>query len=119
MESAEAMAKEAERREAVRSGKRTSSPPVEEEDDEGEDVVKSLEIFPEGDDLAVAITEDLWPSAIKYFSESISFRYFCTPLPSLPFSFPSPPFNAYSLYPPLTSSPHFYIPRLSIESHTH
>jgi hypothetical protein len=29
----------------------------------------SLEIFPDGDDLAVAITEDLWPGAIKYFSE--------------------------------------------------
>jgi hypothetical protein len=30
----------------------------------------SLEIFLDGDDLAVAITEDLWPGAIKYFSAS-------------------------------------------------
>jgi hypothetical protein len=29
----------------------------------------SLEIFPDGDDLAVAFTEDLWPGAIKYFSK--------------------------------------------------
>jgi hypothetical protein len=34
-----------------------------------DDVGMSLEIFPDGDDLAVAFTEDLWPGAIKYFSE--------------------------------------------------
>lgn len=47
---------------------------AEDEDEDGgeegeEDVGMSLEIFPDGDDLAVAITEDLWPSAIKYFSK--------------------------------------------------
>jgi hypothetical protein len=40
-----------------------------EEEEEDDDVGMSLEIFPDGDDLAVAITEDLWPGAIKYFSE--------------------------------------------------
>jgi hypothetical protein len=74
-ESAEAMAKEAERREARRSGKSVGSPPYEEDEIEREDLAKDLEIFPDGDDLAVAITEDLWPGAIKYFSESL------TPLP--------------------------------------
>jgi Nucleosome assembly protein (NAP) len=103
-ESAEAMAKEAERREARRNGKSAGSPPFEEEDDGEEDIVKNLEIFPDGDDLAVAITEDLWPGAIKYFSELISFCYFRAPLPSfsLPFlslpslSFPFPS----SFFPP-------------------
>jgi len=33
------------------------------------DLEMGLEIFPDGDDLAVAIAEDLWPGAIKYFSE--------------------------------------------------
>ena len=41
----------------------------EEEEEEEDDVGMSLEIFPDGDDLAIAMTEDLWPSAIKYFSE--------------------------------------------------
>jgi len=42
----------------------------EEDDDEDEDLSYELEIFPDGDDIAVAITEDLWPGAIKYFSKS-------------------------------------------------
>ena len=40
----------------------------EDEDEEEEDDDESLEIFPTGDDLAIAIAEDLWPGAIKYFS---------------------------------------------------
>lgn len=61
----------------VEKMQREKKPPVEdmpvdkEEDDEeenAEDIGMSLEIFLDGDDLAVAITEDLWPSAIKYFS---------------------------------------------------
>ncbi|PMD37797.1 NAP family protein-like protein [Hyaloscypha variabilis F] len=35
-----------------------------------DDVGMSLEIFPDGDDLAVAFTEDLWPGAIKYFTQA-------------------------------------------------
>ena len=35
-----------------------------------EDRQAELEIFPEGDELAISIGEDLWPSAIKYFSET-------------------------------------------------
>ena len=37
-----------------------------EEDDEEE---YEWEIFPTGDDLAIAIAEDLWPNALGYFSE--------------------------------------------------
>lgn len=40
-----------------------------EDEEDKEDIGMSLEIFQDGDDLAVAITEDLWPSAIKYFSK--------------------------------------------------
>lgn len=55
--------------------KKDTSPPDslngDEEEDEGEDELgMSLEIFPDGDDLAVAITEDLWPGAIKYFTQA-------------------------------------------------
>jgi len=56
-----------------RSRSRSSTPSSDEESEEGaegeDDVGMSLEIFPDGDDLAVAFTEDLWPGAIKYFSE--------------------------------------------------
>jgi hypothetical protein len=45
----------------------------EDDDDDDEEDPLALEIFPDGDDLAVAFSEDLWPSAIKYFSESITF----------------------------------------------
>lgn len=73
-ESAAATALEGERRERRRkdsNGKTVGGEEngAEEDDDEDEDLGMSLEIFPDGDDLAVAITEDLWPGAIKYFSE--------------------------------------------------
>ncbi|KAI2633883.1 nucleosome assembly protein [Xylaria nigripes] len=44
---------------------------AEDEDDEDDDEDPlALEIFPDGDDLAVAFSEDLWPSAIKYFIQA-------------------------------------------------
>ena len=75
-ESAEATALEKEKRKRRRNGK-TSSPPESEtgsltDGEEDDDVGMSLEIFPDGDDLAIAITEDLWPGAIKYFSKFYS-----------------------------------------------
>lgn len=39
------------------------------EEDDDEDDENELEIFPEGENLAIAISEDLWPNAIKYFSK--------------------------------------------------
>lgn len=38
------------------------------DDDDEDDPSYDLEIFPDGDELALAITDDLWPGAIKYFS---------------------------------------------------
>lgn len=40
-----------------------------EEEDDDEEGPLALEIFPDGDELAVAFSEDLWPNALKYFSE--------------------------------------------------
>ena len=45
-----------------------------------DDVGMSLEIFPDGDDLAVAFTEDLWPGAIKYFSKPLTSLFHAFPL---------------------------------------
>lgn len=44
--------------------------PVPDNDDaDDDDFDDDLEIFPNGDQLAIAISDDLWPGAIKYFSE--------------------------------------------------
>jgi len=75
-ESREASRVERERREVrdkERREGRKIDVPVEEEADEDadeDDVGMSLEIFPDGEDLAIAIAEDLWPSAIKYFTQA-------------------------------------------------
>jgi hypothetical protein len=74
-ESEEAMRREAERRDLRRQGQKIESPVENESEEGGEGPGMSLEIFPDGDDLAVAITEDLWPGAIKYFSEYCVFIF--------------------------------------------
>ncbi|KUJ06709.1 NAP family protein-like protein [Mollisia scopiformis] len=69
-ESAQATALEREKR-SKRGRSHTSDSSEEEEDDEeDDDLGMSLEIFPDGDDLAVAFTDDLWPGAIKYFTQA-------------------------------------------------
>jgi len=61
-----------EKRKAAKSSPKASSNVEEDQDDEEdeEDIDMSLEIFPDGDDLAISITEDLWPGAIKYFTQA-------------------------------------------------
>ncbi|CAL3973189.1 unnamed protein product [Diplocarpon coronariae] len=68
-ESAAANALEDRRREARKNGTVAETDGDKEEDEEDEEDT-SLEIFPDGDDLAVAISEDLWPGAIKYFTQA-------------------------------------------------
>lgn len=71
-ESVEATAADREKRKARQNSRATSPPDSEnsEEEEEEDDVGMSLEIFPDGDDLAIAFTEDLWPGAIKYFTQA-------------------------------------------------
>lgn len=66
-ESEAAYVKEREYQAKRKAGEKVAVP--EEERDEDLDFGMELEIFPDGDDLAVAFTEDLWPGAIKYFSK--------------------------------------------------
>lgn len=40
------------------------------EDDDDEDSFDEIEIFPDGEDLAIALAEDLWPNAHKYYGQS-------------------------------------------------
>lgn len=62
----EATKKEEERRKALKEGKKTDDDDM--EDDDEDDDEYEWEIFPTADDLAVCFVEDLYPSAIKYFS---------------------------------------------------
>lgn len=74
-ESAKAAKAENDKRKARREGSTNGTVDVtngEDEEDEDEDEDTSLEIFDDGGDLANAISEDLWPDAITYFSK------FCT-----------------------------------------
>ncbi|KAI0540154.1 nucleosome assembly protein [Xylaria digitata] len=69
-ESAIAVEEEKKRR---AEGKASESKKADEDDDdeEGEEEDPlAFEIFPDGDDLAVAFSEDLWPSALKYFMQA-------------------------------------------------
>jgi hypothetical protein len=92
-ESREAVRLENEKREKRRKGikveERENLDAKEDEDDDDDDLGYELEIFPDGDDLAVAITDDLWPGAIKYFSEFHPF-----PFP-FPFDLISPSFSIF------------------------
>ncbi|KAJ9266050.1 hypothetical protein DTO212C5_6489 [Paecilomyces variotii] len=72
--------KEAEKEEEERWAKIAKGEKVEDdeedEDDEDDDEIEEeddledAEIFPDGEDLAVAIAEDLWPGALKYYVQS-------------------------------------------------
>jgi hypothetical protein len=65
-ESEEASKKEAEKLEKQKRGEKVDD---EEDDDENEQDFQETEVFPTGDQLATIIAEDMWPSAIKYYSK--------------------------------------------------
>lgn len=69
-ESREATEKARRERLARQAGTAAASNGEEEdqEEDDGDDDEKPLEIFPDGENLAIALAEDLWPNAIKYFT---------------------------------------------------
>jgi len=70
-ESKAATQEEKERRQRRAAGEEVVTPASKDEEDDDEDEEnESLEIFPGGDQLAVAISDDLWPGAIKFFSKS-------------------------------------------------
>jgi len=70
-ESRLATEEEKKRRETRQNGKNGEAANGDDEHDEDEDEDEDeLEIFPEGENLAIALSEDLWPGAVKYFSES-------------------------------------------------
>ena len=65
-ESEEASKADAERLEKLKQGEKVED----EEDDEDEQDFQETEVFPSGDEIATLIADDLFPSAIKYFSKS-------------------------------------------------
>ncbi|KAG6356631.1 hypothetical protein INS49_014505 [Diaporthe citri] len=71
-ESQEALDKAQKERIARQEGKQQTSDGEDdnEEEEDDEDDENELEIFPEGDSLAIHISEDLWPNATKYFTQA-------------------------------------------------
>ncbi|KAI1500528.1 nucleosome assembly protein [Biscogniauxia marginata] len=69
-ESRLAIEEEKKRRAERAKGEAPELKAVEEDDDTDEEDVPPLEIFPDGDELAVAIGDELWPNAIKYFTQA-------------------------------------------------
>ncbi|KAI1262101.1 nucleosome assembly protein [Xylariaceae sp. FL1019] len=71
-ENALAVAEEEKRRADIAAGnvpKQAETDEEDEDEDEDEDPF-ALEIFPDGDEVAVTIDEDLWPGAIVYFMQA-------------------------------------------------
>lgn len=71
-ESRLAFEEEAKKRAERAEGKIPELKPVEDEEedeDDEEDDPFALEIFPDGEELALAISDDLWPNAVTYFSK--------------------------------------------------
>ena len=48
----------------------SSDEEFDDEEDEDDDGINHGEVFPDGEELATAIGEDLWPNALKYYGES-------------------------------------------------
>ncbi|KAI8960550.1 hypothetical protein F5Y11DRAFT_329406 [Daldinia sp. FL1419] len=72
-ESALAMEEEKKRKADRAAGRVPELKAAEEEDDDEDDEDEdplSLEIFPDGEEVAIALTDDLWVNAIKYFSQA-------------------------------------------------
>jgi hypothetical protein len=59
---------EAERMEKRRRGEKVEDDDDDEDDDMEQDF-QETEVFPGGDELATILAEDMWPSAIKYYSK--------------------------------------------------
>lgn len=85
-ESAQAVAAEKKKRETYKAGDandgqeekatREEKPDGDEDnDDDDDDAQMAMEVFPAGEDLAIAVSEDLFPAAVKYFSELISLLF--------------------------------------------
>ncbi|KAI3391785.1 hypothetical protein diail_6807 [Diaporthe ilicicola] len=68
-DSQEALEKAQKKRIARQEGNQ-QNPDADDEEEEDEEDENELEIFPEGDSLAIHISEDLWPNAIKYFTQA-------------------------------------------------
>ncbi|CAP73790.1 uncharacterized protein PODANS_2_11490 [Podospora anserina S mat+] len=71
-ENIEALKKEAEDRKKRQAGEKVEEDEEmkEDEDDEDWEDEEELDIFPDGDTVAMAIADDLWPNALKYFQQA-------------------------------------------------
>ncbi|KAI1130905.1 nucleosome assembly protein [Nemania abortiva] len=73
-EESAAVVEEEKKRRAERAEGKPSEPKEAEEDEDDEDEDEedplALEVFPDGEELAIAFSDDVWPNAIKYFTQA-------------------------------------------------
>ncbi|BCR89548.1 histone chaperone napB [Aspergillus chevalieri] len=71
-ESKQGVKEEEERWAKIQKGEAVDDDDDDDDDDEDddEDDLEFAEVFPDGEDLAISIAEDLWPNALKYFVQS-------------------------------------------------
>lgn len=71
-ESEQAVAKHQERKDKVKRGEKVEPDEPDKEDDEDEDDFSEQEVeaHEHGEELAISFAEDLWPGAIKYFTQA-------------------------------------------------
>lgn len=70
-ESEEAVKKDKEQMDKIRAGESIEE---EEEEDEDPQDYQETEVFPDGDEVATIIAEDMWPNALRYYSTHIMFK---------------------------------------------
>ncbi|KAI9822662.1 MAG: hypothetical protein M1827_000381 [Pycnora praestabilis] len=59
------------RRQEIKNGGKMAARPDVEDSNEDDDVAEEdREVFPGGEELAISISEDLWPGALKYFTQA-------------------------------------------------
>jgi hypothetical protein len=66
-QSATATKEENERLEKLLKGEKVDDDEADDDDEDVDDDFDTIEVFPEGQDLAIALAEDLWPNALKYY----------------------------------------------------
>ncbi|KAL2811238.1 nucleosome assembly protein [Aspergillus granulosus] len=69
-QSAAATKEENERFEKLLKGEKVDDDEADDDDEDVDDDFDTIEIFPDGQDLAVGLAEDLWPNALKYYVQS-------------------------------------------------
>ncbi|KAK2748518.1 hypothetical protein FQN57_000651 [Myotisia sp. PD_48] len=65
-----AMKDDAKKWEKIAKGEKVDEDEEEDNDDDDEDALSGAEIFPDGESVTIALSEDVWPNALKFYVQS-------------------------------------------------